>query len=203
VDGTDLSSFDPSSCRRHLTAVFQDYVRYPLSAADNVAWGAGGRLGDDDLLGALRDADAVEAVDGLPAGVGTVLGRDVRDGAELFGGQWQKLAVAWALARVRGGAAVLVLDEPTASLDVRSEARLFERILTLTSGLTTLLISHRFANVRRADRIVVLEDGVVTEDGSHDVLMRAGGRYAEMFRTQAAHFLPERQAVASHAEEAP
>lgn len=188
VDGTDLATVDLDAWRRNLTAIFQDYVRYPLTVRDNVALGAGGELGDEQLRAVLAEAEATAVVDRLAHGAETVLGRDLPGGVELSGGQWQKVAVARALAGLRAGASVLVLDEPTAHLDVRTEAKLFERILTLVPGLTTLLISHRFANVRRADRIVVLTGGRVTEDGSHDDLMRAGGRYAEMFRVQAAHF---------------
>jgi ATP-binding cassette subfamily B protein len=117
-----------------------------------------------------------------------VLSREFEGGADLSGGQWQRVALARALAAVRGGAGLLILDEPTASLDVRAETELFERFLELTRGVTTILVSHRLSSVRRADRIVVIDGGRVVEDGSHDELMSAGGRYAEMFTLQARRF---------------
>jgi ATP-binding cassette, subfamily B, bacterial len=117
-----------------------------------------------------------------------VLSREFDDGAELSGGQWQRVALARALAAVHGGAGLLILDEPTASLDVRAEAELFERFLELTRGVTTVLVSHRLASVRHAERIVVIDGGRIVEDGSHAELMRRGGRYAEMYALQASRF---------------
>jgi ATP-binding cassette subfamily B protein len=129
-----------------------------------------------------------ELVDELPRKWDTVLSRELPDGAELSGGQWQRLALARALFATFHGARVLVLDEPTAALDVRAEARFYERFHEITAGLTTLVISHRFATVRRAQRIYVLDGGVITECGSHDELVAAGGTYAEMYQLQAARF---------------
>ena len=126
----------------------------------------------------------------LPRQWDTVLSRELPGGAELSGGQWQRLALARALFATFHGARVLVLDEPTAALDVRAEARFYERFHEITAGLTTLVISHRFATVRRAQRIYVLDGGVITEQGSHDELVAAGGTYAEMYRLQAARFAP-------------
>jgi ATP-binding cassette subfamily B protein len=117
-----------------------------------------------------------------------VLSSGYPDGRELSGGQWQKVALARAITAVRAGAGLLIMDEPTASLDVRAEAELFTRLLDRTAGVTTILVSHRLASVRRADRIVVISDGRVREDGTHVELMAAGGRYAEMFRLQAGRF---------------
>jgi ATP-binding cassette subfamily B protein len=117
-----------------------------------------------------------------------VLSREFEGGADLSGGQWQRVALARALAAVRGGAGLLILDEPTAALDVRAETELFDRFLELTRDVTTILVSHRLSSVRRADRIVVIEGGRVVEDGPHDALMAAGGRYAAMFRLQAERF---------------
>jgi ATP-binding cassette subfamily B protein len=188
VDGTDLRELDPFAWRRHVAAIFQDYVRYPLTLRENVAAGAGGDLDDGGTRRMLADAAAADLADALPHGLDTVLGREFDRGVELSGGQWQKVALARALAGRHAGASVLILDEPTANLDVRAEAALFERILTVTSGSTTLLISQRFANVRRADRIVVLGGGRVVEDGSHDALLAAGGVYAAAFRQQAERF---------------
>jgi ATP-binding cassette subfamily B protein len=127
-------------------------------------------------------------IEALPRGWDTVLSRQYPGGADLSGGQWQRLALARALFAVQGGARVLILDEPTANLDVRAEAVLYERFLDITQGLTTLVISHRFSTVRRADRIVVLEGGRVVEDGTHQALLAAGGRYARMFTVQAQRF---------------
>ncbi|MGC5033399.1 ABC transporter ATP-binding protein [Micromonospora sp. DT229] len=188
VDGTDLRDLDAFAWRRHVAAVFQDYVRYPLTLRENVAIGAGDDADGDGAGRALADVAAADLVQRLPSGLDTVLGREFASGVELSGGQWQKVAVARALAGLHAGASVLILDEPTANLDVRAEAALFERILTVHQGSTTLLISHRFANVRRADRIVVLGGGRVVEDGSHAGLLAADGVYAAAFRLQAERF---------------
>jgi len=159
---------------------------------DNVGFGAPELLDDDRRLrSALARAGALELVESLPNGLDTVLSREYEGGAELSGGQWQRVAIARALAAVDAGAGVLVLDEPTANLDVRAEAEFFERFLELTRGLTTVLISHRFSTVRRADRIVVLERGEIVEEGTHEELLRQGGRYAELFRLQASRFAEE------------
>ncbi|HWI03108.1 MAG TPA: ABC transporter ATP-binding protein, partial [Acidimicrobiales bacterium] len=189
VDGTPLDHFDPAAWRRRLAVIFQDFVRYELPAADNVGFGGVGLLGDDRALSAAATkAGAADLIHRLPAGWDTPLNRQYTGGADLSGGQWQRVALARALFAVEAGAGILVLDEPTANLDVRAEAALFEDFLDLTRGLTTILISHRFSTVRHADRIVVLEGGCVVEDGSHDELLAAGGRYAGMFRLQAARF---------------
>jgi ATP-binding cassette, subfamily B, bacterial len=189
VDGLDVRSFPAAAWQRRIGAIFQDYVHYDLPVADNVGFGAPELAGDEARVrSALERAGAAELVEGLPAALGTVLSREYEGGAELSGGQWQRIAIARALMAVEGGAGVLVLDEPTANLDVRAEAQFFDRFLELTEGLTTILISHRFSTVRRADRIVVLEEGVVTEDGTHEELLGRGGRYAELFHLQAARF---------------
>jgi len=172
-----------------VAAIFQDFVQYPFSAYDNVAIGALERAGDRDAVeAAVRRAGAPDMVERLPAGWDTVLGRQFTGGADLSGGEWQRLALARALFAVGGGAGVLVLDEPTASLDVRAEAEFYDRFLDLTAGVTTVVISHRFSTVRRADRIVVLEDGRVVEDGTHESLVETGGRYARMYALQASRF---------------
>ena len=160
VDGTDLRTVDPAEWRRRLAAIFQDFARYELSARDNVAFGAWDHAEDADALhAAATKAGAAGIIDGLPHGWQTVLARQYENGTDLSGGQWQRVALARALFAVHGGAGVLILDEPTANLDVRAEVELFDRFLELTAGLTTILVSHRFSTVRRADRIVVLEDG--------------------------------------------
>lgn len=194
VDGVDLAELDPGRWQRRVAAVFQDSVRYGLSAATNVALGAVEHQDDlDGVRQAGEDAGVAEVVDRMERGWETPL--STRDGgADLSGGEWQKLALARALFAVRHGARVLVLDEPAAHLDARSEARLYERYLDLTQGVTTLVVSHRFSTVRRASSIAVIQGGRVTEQGTHDELMRLDGRYAAMFRVQAASFEPAGEA---------
>ena len=136
-------------------------------------------------------------VDGLPSGWDTILAPDRPDGVDLSGGQWQRVALGRALYAAGRGAKVLVLDEPTANLDIRGEAEVYDQFLQMTSGLTTVLISHRLSSVRRTHRIAVIDDGKVVELGSHDELMARGGRYAELFSLQAAAFTDERRAVAT------
>jgi ATP-binding cassette subfamily B protein len=190
VDGIHLAELDPVGWRSRVAVLFQDFARYQLSAADNIGLGAPALAGDRELLRAAADrAGALSLVESLPHGWDTVLSREYEGGVDLSGGQWQRIALARAMFAVQAGARVLVLDEPTAALDVRAEAELYERFLELTEGLTTILISHRFSTVRRADRIVVLEDGAAIEDGSHDELLAAGGEYAGMFTLQAARFV--------------
>jgi ATP-binding cassette subfamily B protein len=189
VDGTDVRDLDPGRWQRTIALMPQDPVRYPLTAYDNVAFGSLDHA--DDRAGverAARLSGFAAVVAGLPRGWDTVLARELPGGAELSGGQWQRLALARALFATFHGARILVLDEPTAALDVRAEARFYERFHEITAGLTTLVISHRFATVRRAQRIYVLDGGVITESGSHDELLAAGGTYAEMYRIQAKRF---------------
>jgi ABC-type multidrug transport system fused ATPase/permease subunit len=180
VDGIDLRELEIDSWRARVCAVFQDFVRYELSLRENVATRG---APDADVEAALRDAGA----DRLTP-LDTVLSRAYAGGTDLSGGQWQRVALARALCGVRLGAGVVLLDEPTAQLDVRGEAEIFERILAATAHCTTILISHRFSTVRLADRICVLEQGRVVELGSHDELIARRGRYATMFELQAARF---------------
>ena len=180
VDGLNIREFDLERWRSRVTAVFQDFIRFELSLRDNVApRGAP----DDQVIASLASAGA----DGL-AKLDTILARGYEGGTDLSGGQWQRVALARALCAVRLGAGVVLLDEPTAQLDVRGEAEIFDRILTETRQCTTILISHRFSTVRHADRICVLEDGAVVELGTHDELMELGGRYRTMFDLQAQRF---------------
>jgi ATP-binding cassette subfamily B protein len=180
IDGVDLRELDLGQWRRRLTAVFQDFTRFELPLRDNVAPGG---APDEVIRDALRAAGAADL-----AGLGTVLARGYEGGTDLSGGQWQRVALARTLCAVRLGAGVVLLDEPTAQLDVRGEAEIFDRILDATSDCTTILISHRFSTVRHADRICVVEAGRVVELGSHDELMALGGRYRKMFELQARPF---------------
>ncbi len=180
VDGIDLRTLDVDGWRARLAAVFQDFIRFELPLRDNVAPG-----GAPDQ--AIREALAEAGAAGL-ADLDTVLARGYPGGTDLSGGQWQRVALARALCGVRLGAGVVVLDEPTAQLDVRGEAEIFDRILAATRHATTILISHRFSTVRHADRICVLEHGRVVELGTHDELMAVGGRYRTMFELQASRF---------------
>jgi ABC-type multidrug transport system fused ATPase/permease subunit len=180
IDGVDLRDYSLVEWRERLAAVFQDFIRFELPLRDNVA-PAGAP--DDIVRVSLESAGA----SGL-ARLDTVLARGYDDGTDLSGGQWQRVALARALCAVRMGAGVVLLDEPTAQLDVRGEAEIFERILAATRHCTTILISHRFSTVRHADRICVLEHGRVVELGTHDELMARGGRYRTMFDLQAERF---------------
>jgi ABC-type multidrug transport system fused ATPase/permease subunit len=180
IDGTDVRDLDLTEWRTRLAAVFQDFTRFELSLRDNVA-PAGAP--DDVVLGALADAGASRL-----ARLDTVLARGYDDGIELSGGQWQRVALARALSAVKEGAGVVLLDEPTAQLDVRGEAEIFERMLAATRHCTTILISHRFSTVRHVDRICVLEKGKVVEFGTHAELMALNGRYRTMFDLQAQRF---------------
>jgi ABC-type multidrug transport system fused ATPase/permease subunit len=190
VDGTDLAALDPGSWRRQLAVIFQDFERYELPARDNIGFGALSLRDDDRALAtAVRRAGATAVVDALPQGLETVLSRRYPGGVDLSGGEWQKVALARALLAVEGGARVLVLDEPTANLDVRAEAELFDHLLEATASCTTVLVSHRFSTVRRADLIYVLDPGGrVVEAGTHEELVDRHGRYAELFALQAARF---------------
>ncbi|HCT75129.1 MAG TPA: ABC transporter ATP-binding protein [Micromonosporaceae bacterium] len=189
VDGHDLRTIDPRGWCREVAVIFQNFVRFDLSMRENLLLGAAHLAEDHEaMMDALVRANAHDILEGLPAGLDTVLSPEYLGGTGLSGGQWQRVALARAFYAVNRGATVLVLDEPTAQLDVRSEIDFYERFLELTEGLTTLVISHRFSTVRRADTIAVLEHGRISELGSHDSLMAEPGTYASMFRTQADRF---------------
>jgi ATP-binding cassette subfamily B protein len=180
IDGVDLRELDIDAWRERVTAVFQDFTKFELPLRDNVS-PAGAP--DDAIEQALVQAGAANL-----ASLDTVLARGYQNGTDLSGGQWQRIALARALCAVKLGAGVVLLDEPTAQLDVRGESEIFDRILTATHHATTILISHRFSTVRHADRICVLEHGRVVELGTHDQLMALGGRYHTMFELQASRF---------------
>jgi ABC-type multidrug transport system fused ATPase/permease subunit len=180
IDGVDVRTFDLRSWRSRLAAVFQDFIRFELPLRDNVA-PAGAP--DDVVRAALKSAGAADLAD-----LDTFLAKGYEGGTDLSGGQWQRVALARALCAIQQGAGVVLLDEPTAQLDVRGEAEIFDRILAASRHCTTILISHRFSTVRHADRICVLEHGKVVELGTHDELMAQGGRYRTMFDLQAQRF---------------
>jgi ATP-binding cassette, subfamily B, bacterial len=183
VDGVDLRDLDLAAWRSRLAAVFQDFIRLELTLRDNVAPGG---APDEVVREALVSAGAAGLAD-----LETILSRAYAGGTDLSGGQWQRVALARALCAVKLGAGVVILDEPTAQLDVRGEAAIFERLIAETRRCTTILISHRFSTVRHADRICVLEKGRVVELGSHDELMAQRGRYRQMFDLQAQRFTSE------------
>jgi len=176
----DLRELDVTAWRSRLSAVFQDFIRFELSLRENVAPSG---APDEVIQAALAQAGAAQL-----ARLDTPLSKGYEGGTDLSGGQWQRIALARALCAVRLGAGLVLLDEPTAQLDVRGEAEIFNRILQATRQVTTVLISHRFSTVRRADRICVLERGRVVELGTHDELMALGGRYHTMFNLQASRF---------------
>ncbi|WP_241480350.1 ABC transporter ATP-binding protein [Nocardiopsis halotolerans] len=183
VDGTDLRDLDLESWRRRLSAIFQDFVRYELSLQGNVA--SPGATSEE-----VRQALATAGAAGL-RDLDQILSPGYENGTDLSGGQWQRVALARVLCAVGKGAGVVVLDEPTAQLDVRGEAEVFDRVLEATKGCTTILVSHRFSTVRRADRICVVDRGRVIETGGHDELMALGGTYKRLFELQAARFNEE------------
>ena len=189
IDGVDLPDVDPAAWRARIAAIFQDFLRFGLPARDNVGFGGPALLADEAALArAAEKAGVLDRIRALPKGWDTPLMRQFTDGADLSGGEWQRVALARAFMAVEAGARLLILDEPTAALDVRAEAELYDRFLDLTRGLTTVLISHRFSTVRRADRICVVEAGSVLALGSHAELMALGGRYAELFTLQSQRF---------------
>jgi ATP-binding cassette subfamily B protein len=186
LDGLDLREYSLEDLYREIGVIFQDYMRYEMTARENIAVG---RIEQIDNLPLLRQSAeksmADDVVEKLPSGYEQMLGRRFDGGVDLSGGEWQKVALARAYLR---DAQVLILDEPTSALDARSEYEVFQRFAELTAGKMALFISHRFSTVRMADRIVVLENGRIAEEGNHDALTQLGGRYAEMFELQAASY---------------
>ena len=186
LDGVDLREYDLADLYKEIGVIFQDYMRYEMTARENIAVGRIEEVNNLELL--RRSAEksmASDVVGKLGAGYDQMLGRRFEGGVDLSGGEWQKVALARAYLR---DAQVLVLDEPTSALDARSEYEVFQRFAELTAGKMALFISHRFSTVRMADRIVVLENGRIAEEGDHDALTSLGGRYAEMFELQAASY---------------
>jgi ATP-binding cassette subfamily B protein len=186
LDGRDLREYDLGDLRANIGVIFQDFVRYHLTAAENIGVGQVDAMNDRErIIAAARRAMADEVVAGLPQGYDQMIGRRFKSGVDLSGGQWQKIAIARAYMRQ---AQVMILDEPTAALDARSEFEVFQRFKELSDDRTAVLISHRFSSVRMADRILVLADGRVESSGTHAELMAQGGRYAELFELQAAGY---------------
>jgi ATP-binding cassette, subfamily B, bacterial len=186
LDGVDLREYSLEDLYREIGVIFQDYMRYEMTARENIAVG---RIEQVDNLAMLQHSAekslADDVVQKLPSGYDQMLGRRFEGGVDLSGGEWQKIALARAYLR---DAQVLILDEPTSALDARSEYEVFQRFAELTAGKMAIFISHRFSTVRMADRIVVLENGRIAEEGDHDALTQLGGRYAEMFELQAASY---------------
>jgi ATP-binding cassette subfamily B protein len=185
LDGVDLREYDIEDLQSQIGVIFQDFMRYEMSARQNIAVGRLDAAQDAAIRLAARKSLADQVIQRLPKGYEQLLGRRFEGGLDLSGGEWQKLALARAYLR---DAQLLILDEPTASLDARSEYEVFQRFAELTEGKMALLISHRFSTVRMADRIVVLEDGRIAEEGSHQQLLALDGRYAGMFELQASSY---------------
>jgi ATP-binding cassette, subfamily B, bacterial len=186
LDGVDLREYDLEDLYREIGVIFQDFMRYEMTARENIAVGRIEQIENLELLQeSARKSMADEVVGKLASGFDQMLGRRFDGGVDLSGGEWQKVALARAYLR---DAQVLILDEPTSALDARSEYEVFQRFAELTTGKMALFISHRFSTVRMADRIVVLEKGRIAEEGDHDALTQLGGRYAEMFELQAASY---------------
>jgi ATP-binding cassette subfamily B protein len=186
LEGVDLRQYSLEDLHRNIGVIFQDFVRFEMTAKENIAVGRVDRLANQEDLEAAAHKSLADTVIGkLAGGYDQMLGRRFEGGVELSGGEWQKIALARAYLR---DAELLILDEPTAALDARSELEVFERFAELTTGKMALLISHRFSTVRMADRIVVLEGGRLIEEGNHQQLMASGGVYAGMFEMQAASY---------------
>lgn len=187
IDGTDLRQFETATLRREITVIFQDYAQYHLTARENIWFGNTGLPPDHErIIAAARNSGADDVISALPHGYETVLGKAFEDGEELSIGEWQKVALSRAFLR---DAQIIVLDEPTSSLDAKAEYAVFQNFRKLASGRTAILISHRFSTVRMADRIYVLKEGKIIEGGTHEELLHRGGTYAHLFETQAQYYM--------------
>jgi ATP-binding cassette, subfamily B, bacterial len=187
LDGVPLEEYDTQDVRRHISVIFQDFVHYEMAVRENVGFGYVEELDNDDRIRlATAQSGAASIIEELPKKYDTTLGRMFEKGHELSIGQWQKMALARAFMR---RAPVVVLDEPTSSIDAESEAEIFGRLQQIAAGATTLLIAHRFSTVRMADRIIVIKQGKIIEDGTHEALLASDGTYAHLFRLQAAGYV--------------
>jgi ATP-binding cassette subfamily B protein len=186
LDGRDLRDYDIADLCSEIGVIFQDFMKYEMTARENIAVGRIEYLPDLDRIQSAAEKSLADGViNRLPKRYEQMLGRRFEGGVDLSGGEWQKLALARAYLRE---AQVLILDEPTAALDARAEFEVFERFNELTKGKMALFISHRFSTVRMAERIIVLENGSIAEEGNHDSLIALAGRYAEMFDLQASSY---------------
>jgi ATP-binding cassette subfamily B protein len=186
LDGIDLREYDVEDLRREIGVIFQDYMRYDLLVRENIGFGKVDSLSDQPRVeSAAVKSLAKSVIDRLPNGYDQMVGRRFEGGVDLSGGEWQKFALARAYMR---DAQLLILDEPTATLDARAEYEVFQRFSELTQERMAILISHRFSTVRMADRILVLAEGSIQEQGTHEQLLSLGGRYAELFELQAAGY---------------
>ena len=184
LDGQDLREWDEAALRDRIGVIFQDFTRYQLLLGENIGAGDVRHFEDEQRWREAGEKGMAEPiVETLPDGYRTPLGKWFNDGRELSGGQWQKIALSRAFMRTR--ADILVLDEPTSAMDAAAEATIFEHFRALTKGKIAILISHRFSTVRMADQIVVLQNGMIVEQGSHDELMTLNGHYAQLFLLQA------------------
>jgi ATP-binding cassette subfamily B protein len=186
LEGIDIREYEPAALRDQIGIIFQDFVKYEMTVTENVAMGRIGEINNRERLSqAARQSGASEVIAKLPEEWAQMLGRRFENGVDLSGGEWQKIALARAYLRQ---AKILVLDEPTAALDARAEHEVFLKLAELSERRMVLFISHRFSTVRMADRILVLEDGAIREEGTHDELVAQGGRYADLFELQAANY---------------
>ncbi|MHB8910466.1 MAG: ABC transporter ATP-binding protein [Syntrophales bacterium] len=186
IDGVDLREFETKALRHEIAIIFQDYAHYHLTARENIWFGNIALPPDHErVIAAARRSGADDVISGLPRGYDTILGKRFEDGEELSIGEWQKVALARAFMR---DAQIIVLDEPTSSMDAKAEYEIFQRFRQLVSGRTAILISHRFSTVRMADHIFVLNQGSIIEGGTHEELVRVGGTYARLFEMQAQHY---------------
>jgi ATP-binding cassette subfamily B protein/ATP-binding cassette subfamily C protein len=187
LDGLDLEEWDIEVLRRRIGVIFQNFVRYQFTVGENVGVGDVDYLEDKDRWEVASDKGMARPfIESLPQSFSTQLGRWFKGGQELSGGQWQKIALSRAF--MRTGADILVLDEPTAAMDAEAEVRIFDHFRTITQNQMVVLISHRFSTVRMADKIVVMADGELLEQGTHEELLKLGGRYARLFSIQAAGY---------------
>ncbi|MET9678679.1 ABC transporter ATP-binding protein [Streptomyces coeruleorubidus] len=198
IDGVPIEQYDVEQLQRNMGVIFQDFIRYEMPVRENIGFGRIDAMNDNERIQSAAEAGGIApAIDALPDQYDTMLGRHFEEGHQLSGGQWQKIALSRAFMRK---APVMVLDEPTAAIDAAAESEIFGRLRTVAQGATSLIIAHRFSTVRIADKIIVIENGKLIEEGSHEYLMRLGGTYAYLFNLQAAGYTSEARPGALEAE---